>query len=159
MAAEPEAASWVVVSAADIDGLLAFPYIPAPSAVSVPVSELGAEADTAKHPRFAPFANDDYCASSAIVVAVADGQFAHSTSYVHTIYDLCNVLSTQGPHQNRNLEHYGNKPIHGHNIASGTNDPAMDATTTRSRKRDLYRGREQRKHRPYPAALLHPALH
>jgi hypothetical protein len=56
------------------------------------------------------------------------------------------------------LEHYGNKPIHGHNIANGTNDPAKDATTTRSRKRDLYQGREQHKHRQYPATLLHPAL-
>jgi len=162
-ASEPEVVSVavvavVVVSVADgaepqasVDTRIAFD-------VSLPVSGVAVEVDSPGRPRSLAFPSVDYHASpSSSAQAVGQESVQNSTS-VRANDDLCSILSNLGLRQNKILEHNHNKPNHGHNNASDTNDLPMDATTSHSRKTALHLCLEQHIHRPYQVSLLPPVV-
>ena len=70
--------------------------------VLVPASVVVAEADSSECPRFFAFPNDDHFASSSSSAEVAGEEYVHSPICAHASYGLCNILSSQDPHHNRN---------------------------------------------------------
>ncbi len=127
-----------------------------PSAASVPLSVVVAVADSPGCPTFFAFPNADRCATAASSGGGLDDKSAHNTRGSHSIYGLCSILSTLSLRHNRRLEYPHNDPIPFYNTVSDTSHLAMDATTSHSRKRRLYRDLEQHKHCPSQAAVSHP---
>ena len=87
------------------------------------------------HSKLSSFPNIDYYARFSNSAEVFGGESVHSTSGVRTNFVLCNIFSNQDLYQNKILERRCNKPIPGHNNVICTTCPAMDATTSHSRKR------------------------
>ncbi len=145
-----------LVSVADVAEPRASVDIAPASDVLAPVYVVPVEVDSSECPRFPAFPNVDYYSSSSSSLEVAGEESVHSSTGARTNYDLCSILSNPGLHQNRNLEPCYKRPNPGYNNVSGTNDLAMDATTTRSRKKGPPQCQEQRTHRPYRASLSHP---
>ena len=127
--------------------------IPAPSGVSALVSVPVAEVDSPARPRFFAFPSIGYDANSASFVEIVGEESVHNSMGAHANYGCCSILSSPGLHHNKTAEHCYNKPSPGHNTVSDTNGHTMDATTSHSRKRDLYLSPEQRKHCPFQAVL------
>jgi hypothetical protein len=136
---------------ASVDIALAFDVL-------VPVSVFVVEVDSSGCPRFFSFPNVYYSSSSSSSVEVVGEESVYSPTGVRTNYGLCSILSTLGPHQNKNLEHGYNKPSPGYNNVSDTNDLPMAATTNHSRKKCLHLYQAQRTHRSYQASLSHPEV-
>ena len=155
---EPEAVFVVVVSLADVAEPQASVDIAVAFAVSVPVSAVVAEVDNSGHPTSVPFPNVDCYSTSASSVEVVDDQSVHSATGARTSYGPCSILSNQGLHHNKNLEHSHNNPSPGYNTVSDTNHPAMDATKSHSRKTSLHLSQEQRKHWAHQVALSQPEV-
>jgi len=88
----------------------------------------------------------DFSANSSSSVEAVRWESVHSSTGVRTNYGLCNILSNPGLRQNKNLEHFYNKPNPGYNNVSDTSDLPIDATTSRYRNRDLLERPEQHKH-------------
>jgi hypothetical protein len=126
--------------------------------VLVAVSVVAVGADSHVRPSFLAFPNVDHYASSSSSVEVVGQGPAHSSTGVRASYGLCSILSSPGPHQNRNLGYCDSEPNHGYNNASGTNDLPRGATTNHSRKTCLHLYQEQRTHRSYQATLSHPGV-
>jgi len=170
LAAEPEVVSVVdlgvsesevvsvVVSVADVAEPPASVDIAVAFAALAPVSAVVAEVDSSGHPTFVAFPNVDCYATSASSVEVVGDQSVHSATGARTNYGLCSILSTLDLHHNKNLEHCYNNPSPGYNTVSDTNHPAMDATTSHSRKTSLHLSQAQRKHRAYQVALSQPEV-
>ncbi|HZV47166.1 MAG TPA: hypothetical protein VFG06_07475 [Thermodesulfovibrionales bacterium] len=135
---------------ASVDIALAFDVL-------VPVSVVAVEVYSSGRPRFLAFPNADYFSSSSSSVDVVGQESVYSPTGVHANYVLCSILSTPGPHQNKNLEHGYNKPNPDYNNASDTNALPMDATTNHSRKKCLHLYQEQRTH-TYQATLSPPEV-
>jgi hypothetical protein len=157
LAAEPAVVS-VVASVADVAEPQASFDIPVAFDVLVPVSVVPVEVDSSGRPKSLAFPNVDHFATPASSVEVAGNQFAHNTSGARTNHGFCNALSIPDLHQNKILEHYGNKPSRGHSNVIDTNDLAMGATTSHSRKTSLSLRQEQRKHSTYQATLSLPEV-
>ena len=153
-AAEPGVAFAAVVSVADVAGPQASVDTPVAFDVLLPVSVFVLGVDSSGRPRFLAFPNGGRYAISSSSVGVGGEEFSHSSTGGHTNHGACSILSSLGLHQNRNLEHGCNKPIPGHNNASDTNHPPMDATTNHSRKTNPALYQEQRKHRVYQGSQL-----
>lgn len=117
-----------------------------------------AEVDSPVPPRFFAFPSIDYPANSASSVEAVGDRSVHSPTGARANYDLCSILSTLGLRHNKNLEHYYNNPIPGHNTVNDTSDLPMDATTSHPRRISLYLYWEQRKHRSYQVLLSLPAV-
>jgi hypothetical protein len=153
LAVEPEVAFVAVASVADV----AEPQVSADIAVVfdflIPVSAAVVEADSPGHPMFVPFPSVDCYARSASSVEAVGDQSVRSTIGVRTNCGLCSILSNQGLHHNKNLEHIHNNPSPGYNNVSDTNGLPMDATTSHSRRTSLQLSQGQRKHRSYQVAL------
>ena len=160
VAAEPGVV--VVFAAAVLSGDVAEPrfsvHIPVPSAVSVPVSGVVVEVDSPGRPRFFAFPSIDYYARSASSVVIVGEESGHDSTGARTNYGPYSILSSPGLHHNKTLEHCYNNSSPGHNTVNDTNGHTRDATTSHSRKRGLHLSQGQRKHRPYQAALPHPAV-
>jgi hypothetical protein len=120
-------------------------------AVLIPVSVVAAWADNPGRPIFYSFPNIDYSASPSSSVVVADEESAHNSIGARSNYGPCNALSNLALRHNKSLEHDYNRPTHGYNNASDTNDPAMAATTNHSRKTGLPLYWERRRHYWYRA--------
>ncbi len=155
---EPEVVSVVVVSLADVAELPASVDIAVASVVLAPVSDVVAEVDSSGRPTFVVFPNVDCYATSASSVEVVGDQSVHSAMGAHTNYGLCSILSNLGLHHNKNLEHCYNNPSPGYNTVSDTNHPAMDATTSHSRRTSLPLPQAQRKHWVHQVALSQPEV-
>ena len=155
---ESEAVFVVVVSLADVAEPQASVDIAVAFAVSVPVSAVVVEVDNSGHPTFVAFPNVDCYATSASSDEVVGDQSVHSATGARTSYGPCSILSNQGLHHNKNLEHSHNNPNPGYNTVSDTNHPAMDATTSHSRKTSLHLSQEQRKHRVHQVSLSQPEV-
>ena len=155
---ESEAVFVVVVSLADVAEPQASVDIAVAFAVSVPVSAVVVEVDNSGHPTFVAFPNVDCYATSASSVEVVGDQSVHSATGARTSYGPCSILSNQGLHHNKNLEHSHNNPNPGYNTVSDTNHPAMDATTSHSRKTSLHLSQEQRKHWAHQVSLSQPEV-
>jgi hypothetical protein len=136
---------------ASVDIALAFDVL-------VPVSVVAVEVYSSGRPRFLAFPNVDYFASSSSSVDVVGQESVYSPTGVHANYVLCSILSTPGPHHNKNLERCYNKPNPGYNNTSDTNALPMDATTNHSRKKYLLLYQEQRIHSAYQATLSPPEV-
>ena len=147
-----------VVSVADVAEPQASVDIAVAFAVSVPVSAVVVEVDNSGRPRFVAFPNADCYSTSASSVEVVGDQSVHSATGARTSYGPCSILSNQGLHHNKNLEHSHNNPSPGYNTVSDTNHPAMDATKSHSRKTSLHLSQEQRKHWAYQVALSQPEV-
>jgi hypothetical protein len=141
-AAEPGVVSVVVdpevVSAAAVGGPRASVDIAVAFAVLLPVVVVVSEVDSPGRPKFLAFPNVDHYASSSSSVEVAGLESVHSSIGARTNYGLCSILSNPGPHRNKNLEHWRNKPSPGYSNVRDTNDLPMDATTNHSRKTSPY---------------------
>jgi hypothetical protein len=155
---ESEAVFVVVVSLADVAEPQASVDIAVAFAVSAPVSAVVVEVDNSGRPRFVAFPNVDCYATSASSDEVVGDQSVHSATGARTSYGPCSILSNQGLHHNKNLEHSHNNPNPGYNTVSDTNHPAMDATTSHSRKTSLHLSQEQRKHRVHQVSLSQPEV-
>jgi len=156
-AAEPEVVSFAAVSAsADIAEPQTSGNIPVPSGVSVPVSVVVVGADSPGRPTFFAFPNVDHCATAASSGGDFGNESVHSATGSRTSYGLCSILSILGLRHNRRLEYPHNDPSPCYNTVSDTSHLAMDATTSHSRKRRLYRDLEQHKHCPSRAGVSHP---
>jgi uncharacterized small protein (DUF1192 family) len=155
---ESEVVFVAVVSLADVAEPPASVDIAVASVVLAPVSAVVAEVDSSGHPTFVAFPNVDCYATSASSVEVVGDRSVHSATGVRTNYGLCSILSNLGLHHNKNLEHSYNNPSHGYNTVSDTNHPAMDATTSHSRKTSLHLSQAQRKHRAHQVALSRPEV-
>ena len=149
----PGVAEPVVVSAAGVAEPQASADIAAAFAVLRPVAVVAAEADSSGRPRLLAFPNVDRCPRSSSSVEVVGWESVHSSTGARANRGLCSILSSPGLHRNKNLEQCCNNPSPGHSDASDTSDPAIGATTNRSRSTSphLYRG--QRKHRSHRASL------
>jgi hypothetical protein len=145
-----------VSAAADIAEPQASGNTPVPSAVSVPVSVVVVGADSPGRPTFFAFPNVDRSATAASSGGDVGGESVHSATGSRTSYGLCSILSTLGLRHNRRLEYPHNDPSPCYNSVSDTSHLAMDATTSHSRKKRLYRDLEQHKHCPSQAAVSHP---
>ncbi len=162
-AAEPEAFALVFVAAelspevvasvADVAELQASVDIAVAFVVLVPVSVVVVEVDSSRHPKFFVFPNAGFFPSSSSSVEVVGEESVHSPTDARTNYDFCSILSNPDLHQNKNLEHFYNKPNPDHNNVSDTNDLPIGATTNHSRKRGLHRCQGQRRH-TYQVTLL-----
>ena len=115
-------------------------------------------ADSSGRPSFLAFPNIDSCPSSSSFVEVADEVSVCSSTDARTSYDLCRILSSQGPHHSRSWERCGNRPSPGYRTVSDTNDRPRDATTSHSRKTSPRQYLEQHTHRWYPASPSLPEL-
>ena len=155
---ESEVVFVVVVSLADVAEPQASVDIAVAFAVSAPVSAVVVEVDSSGHPTFVAFPNVDCYATSASSVEVVGDQSVHSATGARTNYGRCSILSNLGLHHNKNLEHCYNNPSPGYNTVSDTNHPAMDATTSHSRKTSLHLSQEQRKHRAHQVSLSQPEV-
>ena len=155
---ESEVVFVVVVSVADVAEPPASVDIAVAFAALVPVSAVVAEVDSSGRPRSVAFPNVDCYATSASSVEVVGDQSVHSATGARTNYGLCSILSTLDLHHNKNLEHCCNNPSPGYNTVSDTNHPAMDATTSHSRKTSLHLSQAQRKHRAHQVALSRPEV-
>jgi hypothetical protein len=155
---EPEVVFVAVVSVADVAEPQAFVDIAVASVVLAPVSDVVAEVDSSGRPRSVAFPNVDCYATSASSVEDVGDQSVHSATGARTNYGLCSILSTLDLHHNKNLEHCYNNPSPGYNTVSDTNHPAMDATTSHSRKTSLHLSQAQRKHRAHRVALSQPVV-
>ena len=171
LAAEPEVVSVVdlevsesevvfvaVVSVADVAEPQASVDIAVAFAVLVPVSAVVVEVDSSGRPTFVAFPNVDCYATSASSVEVVGDQSVHSATGARTSCGCCSILSNLGLHHNKNLEHCYNNPSPGYNTVSDTNHPAMDATTSHSRKTSLHLSQAQRKHWAHQVALSRPEV-
>jgi hypothetical protein len=149
--AEPEVVFALVFAAAEpsleVLALVAEPGVVEPRAfvdiavafvVLVLVSVFVVEVDSSGRPKFLAFPNVDHFASSSSSVEVVGKESVHSSTGARTNYGLCSILSTLGPHQNKNWEHCYNNASPGYNNVSDTNDLPIDATTNHSRKTCLY---------------------
>jgi hypothetical protein len=136
---------------ASVDIVVAFAVLALASAVVV-------EVDSSEHPTFVAFPNVDCYATSASSVEVVGDRSVHSATGARTNYGLCSILSNLGRHHKKNLVHSYNNPSPGYNTVSDTNHPAMDATTSHSRKTSLHLSQAQRKHRAHQVALSHPVV-
>ena len=136
--AEPEVS---VDIAADIAADIAVAFV-----ALVPVSVVVVEVESSGRPRFPAFPNVEHFASSSSSVEVVGEESVHSPTGARTNYGFCSILSSLGLYQNKNLEHCYNRPSPGYNNVNDTTDLPTDATTSRSRKRDLHQSQEQRKH-------------
>jgi hypothetical protein len=143
-----------VASTADVSEPQASVDIPVVFDVLIPVSVVAFEVDSSERPRFLAFPNVDHYATSSSSVEVVDEESVHSSNGARTNYGLCSILSNQGLHQNKILEHCYNNSNLGYNNMSDTNDLPIDATTSHSRRTDLHLCLEQHKHHLYQAALL-----
>jgi hypothetical protein len=119
----------------------AFDVLAHPSDVAVLV-------DSHERPRF-PFPTVYYYASSSSSVEVFGWESFHNTKGVRARYGFCNILSRQGLHHNKSLEHCDNKPSPCYNNVNDTSVLPMDATTSHSRKICQHLYQEQRIHHPY----------
>jgi hypothetical protein len=155
---ESEAVFVVVVSLADVAEPQASVDIAVASVVLAPASAVVAEVDSSGRPTFVVFPNVDCYATSASSVEVVGDQSVHSATGARTNYGCYSILSTLDLHHNKNLEHCCNNPSPGYNTVSDTNHPAMDATTSHSRKTSLHLSQAQRKHRAYQAAQSQPEV-
>jgi hypothetical protein len=155
---EPGVVFVVVVSVADVAEPPASVDIAVASAVLAPVSAVVVEVDNSEHPRSVAFPNVDCYATSASSVEDVGDQSVHSATGARTNYGLGSILSTLDLHHNKNLEHCYNNPSPGYNTVSDTNHPAMDATTSHSRKTSQHLSQEQRKHRAYQVAQSQPEV-
>ena len=147
-----------VVSVADVAEPQASVGIAVASVVLAPASAVVAEVDSSGHPTSVPFPNVDCYSTSASSVEVVGDQSVHSATGARTNYGCCSILSSLGLHHNKNLERCHNNPSPGYNTVSDTNHPAMDATTSHSRKTSLHLSQEQRKHWAHQVALSHPVV-
>ena len=87
-------------------------------------------------------------------VQIVDEESVYSSTGDRSNYDCCNILSTLDLHDGKNLEHHSySNPTHDRNNVNGTNSLPKDATTNHSRRRDLQKRQEQRKHLLHQAAL------
>jgi len=141
--------------AADIVEPQASGNTPVPSAVSVPVSVVVVGADSPGRPTFFAFPNVDRRATAASSGEVVGDESVHIATGSRTSCGLCSILSTLGLRHNRRLEYPHNDPSPCYNTVSDTSHLAMDATTSHSRKKRLYRDLEQHKHCPSQAAVSH----
>ncbi len=98
---------------------------------------------------FVPFPDGDRYASSASSLADVLYQFHYSPSGFHTRHDSHSVLSILVLHHNRKWEQKDNIPNPGHNNMSGTTDFAINATTSRSRRRGLNPHTGPHRHLPH----------
>ena len=155
---EPGVVFVAVASAADAPEPPASVDIPVAFVVLLRVSVVVVEVDSPARPKSLAFPNVDYFATPASSVEVAGHQFVHNTSGAHANYDLCSILSNLSLHQNKTLEHGHNKPSRGHSNVTDTNDRAMGATTSHSKKTSLSLYQEQRKHSTYQATLSQPEV-
>jgi hypothetical protein len=155
---EPEVVFVVVVSLADVAEPQTSADIAVAFAVLAPVSVVVVEVDNSVRPTFVAFPNVDCYATSASSVEVVGDQSAHSATGARTNYGLCSILSNLGLHHNKNLEHCYNNPSPGYNTVSDTNHPAMDATTSHSRRTSLPLPQAQRKHWVHQVALSQPEV-
>ena len=144
-----------VSAAADIAEPQASGNTPVPSAVSVPVSVVVVGADSPGRPMFFAFPNVDRRATAASSGGDVGNESVHSATGFRTSYGLCSTLSTPGLRHNRRLEYPHNDPSPCYSSVNDTSRLAMDATTSHSRKRRLYRDLEQHKHCPSQAAVSH----
>jgi hypothetical protein len=150
-----EAAAPVVSVEADAAAPQASGDIAVAFALSVSASVAVAEVDTPVCPSSLAFPNDDYFANPASADEVVGWESVHSSTYAHTNYVLCSVLSNPGLHQNRMLEHVYKNASHGHDAVSDTNDHPIDATRTHSKNTNLRLSQVQHKHRLYRAVRSH----
>jgi hypothetical protein len=125
-------------------------------AVLVPVSVVLVEVDSPGHPTFFAFPSIDCYASPSSSAEVLSKESVHNSTGARTNYGLCSILSSLGPHHNKNLEHCYNNPSPGYNTVSDTNHLAKDATTSHSRRTGPHLSREQRKHWEHQGPLSHP---
>jgi hypothetical protein len=146
----------VVSAAADIAEPQTSGNTPVPSAVSVPVSVVVVGADSPGRPMFSAFPNVDRCATAASSGGDVGDESVHNATDSRTSYGLCSILSTLDLRHNRRLEYPHNDPTPCYNTVNDTSHLAMDATTSHSRKRRLYRDLEQHKHCPSRAEVSHP---
>lgn len=142
VAAEPEVSVPGAVSVAEPEASF---DIAAASVVLVPASVV-AEVESSGRPRFLAFPNVDYFASSSNSAELAGWESVHSSNGARTNYGLGSTLSNLDLYQNKSLEHRYNNPNPGYSNESGTNVLPKDATTSRSRRRDLHQYQGQRKH-------------
>ncbi len=149
---EPGVVFVAVLPVADVAEPQAHADIAVAFAVLPPVSVVAFEVDSSGRPRFLAFPNVDPFPSSSSSVEVVDEESVRSSTGARTNYGLCSILSNLGLHQNRNLGHYDNNPIPGHNNVSDTSDLATDATTNHRRKRCLRLSQELHRH-TYPVSL------
>jgi hypothetical protein len=154
----PGAAFDALVSVADVAERQASADTAFAFDVLVPVRIFSVEVDSSQRPRFFSLPNIAYYASPSSSCEVVGEESSHDSTGVRTNYGSCSILSTPGPHQNKNLEHYYNKPSPGHNSASDTNALPMDATRNHSRKKCLLLCQEQRTHSAYQAILSPPEV-
>jgi len=172
LAAEPEAVFVVdlgvsselgvafvaVVSVADVAEPQAFAGIAVAFVVLVPAAVVVVEVDSPGLPRFFVFPSIGYYASPSSSVAVVGKESVHNSTGDRTNYGCCSTLSSLGLHHNKNLERCYNNPSPGYNTVSDTNHPAMDATTSHSRKTGLPLSREQRKHSAHQGLRSHSVV-
>ena len=130
-AVEPEVVFVAAEPQASVDIAVAF-------VVLIPVSVVVVEVDNRGHPRSLASPNVDHYATSSSSVEAAGEESVHSPTGARANHGLCNILSSQGLYQNKNLEHRDNSPNPGHNNANDTNDLPIDATTSHPRKTDLH---------------------
>ena len=172
LAAEPEAVFVVdlgvsselgvafvaVVSVADVAEPQAFAGIAVAFVVLVPAAVVVVEVDSPGLPRFFVFPSIGYYASPSSSVAVVGKESVHNSTDARTNYGCCSALSSLGLHHNKNLERCYNNPSPGYNTVSDTNHPAMDATTSHSRKTGLPLSREQHKHSAHQGLRSHSVV-
>ena len=152
--AEPGVVSVALVSVADVVEPQASVHIAVAFAALIPVSVVAVVVDSPGCPRFFAFPNSGYYSSSSSSVEVVDEESVHSPTGARTNYGFCSVLSNQGLHQNKNVEHCHNNPTPAYNNVSDTNGLPINATTSHSRKTCPHLCQEQRRHRSYQASLL-----
>jgi hypothetical protein len=158
LVSEPGVVFVAVVSVADVAEPQASADIAVAFAVLAPVSAVVVEVYSPGRPTFLAFPNVDYYATSASSVEDAGDESVYSSTGARTNYGCCSILSNLGLHHNKNLEHCYNNPSPGYNNVSDTNHPAMDATTSHSRKTSLHLSQEQRKHWAHQVSLSHPVV-
>jgi hypothetical protein len=156
--ADLEASESESLSVADVAEPRAYSDIAVAFAALEPVVVAAAEADSSGRPRFLAFPNVDHYASSSSSVQAVGQEPVHSSTGALANYGFCNILSTPGLHQNRNLEHYHNNPSPGCSNASDTIDLAINATTSHSRSIGPRLRQGPHRHRLYRESLSHPGL-
>ena len=149
---------FVAVSVADVAEPLDSVDIAVACAVLAPVSAVVVEVVALDAPRFLPFPMSIIMPRLPVPLKIGGDQSVHSATGARTNYGPCSILSNLGLHHNKNLEHCYNNPSPGYNTVSDTNHPAMDATTSHSRKTSLHLSQEQRKHWAHQVAQSHPVV-
>lgn len=135
-----------VVAVVSVSDPLVFVDIAVAFVALVPVSVVAAGVDSYEHPKFPAFPSIDYAANSSSSFEVLGEESVHSSTDARANYELCSNLSIQDPHQNKNLGNPYNNASRGHNNAIDTSGHPMGATTNRSRRKGLYRYRDQHRH-------------